>query len=154
MYIDRGELGLHYVHCYNIYVYVYYCEKYNNIYNIVYLRVPSWMYSDGARRKFVKTNMVHLFIEIRPTASSPKSEPLKKSIRVKREWNMLFLLYYYNIPIYVYISITYGLLHRVQFIIPKKNQKCQSLSRDENKSREQPVTVLNLYVQYSTLVPI
>jgi hypothetical protein len=93
------------------------------------------MYSDGARRKFVKTNMVHLFIEIRLTASSPKSEPLKKSIRIKRERNMLFyciiVIHIINIYIYIYIyiyiciciNIMYGLLHRVQFIILKKNPK-------------------------------
>lgn len=87
------------------------------------------MYSDGKRRKFVKMNMVHLFIEIRPAASSPKSEPLKKSIRVKRERNMLFLLYYCNIPIYfVCISIMYGLLLLVQFIIIWK-KKTKDASR-------------------------
>jgi len=32
MYTDRGELGLHDVHCYNIHIiYVYSGEKYNNI---------------------------------------------------------------------------------------------------------------------------
>jgi len=46
------------------------------IYNIYYIltstyrRAYIYIYSDGERVKFVKTNMVHLFIEIRPAASS------------------------------------------------------------------------------------